>query len=83
MIKKLLCICLLGAAPFIGKAQELNARITINSDKVQSTNKQVFKTLQDALNDFVNNKSGRMLLCHERTYRLFHDSHHQRNGIGQ
>ena len=55
MIKKLLCICLLGAAPFIGKAQELNARITINSDKVQSTNKQVFKTLQDALNDFVNN----------------------------
>ena len=62
MIKKLLCICLLGAAPFIGKAQELNARITINSDKVQSTNKQVFKTLQDA---------------------LFHDSHHQRNGIGQ
>lgn len=30
--------------------------ITINSDKVQSTNKQVFKTLQDALNDFVNNK---------------------------
>ena len=56
MIKKLLCICLLRAAPFIGKAQELNARITINSDKVQSTNKQVFKTLQDALNDFVNNK---------------------------
>ena len=34
----------------------MNARITINSDKVQSTNKQVFKTLQDALNDFVNNK---------------------------
>ncbi len=56
MIKKLLCICLLGAVPFMGKAQELNARITINSDKVQSTNKQVFKTLQDALNDFVNNK---------------------------
>ena len=61
MIKKLLCICLLGAAPFIGKAQELNARITINSDKVQSTNKQVFKTLQDALNDFVNNKKWTLL----------------------
>mgnify|MGYP000444132691 CR=1 FL=1 len=30
--------------------------ISYNSDKVQSTNKQVFKTLQDALNDFVNNK---------------------------
>ena len=47
---------LVGSCSFIGKAQELNARITINSDKVQSTNKQVFKTLQDALNDFVNNK---------------------------
>ncbi len=56
MVKKLLCVCLLGVAPFVGEAQELNARITINSDKVQSTNKQVFKTLQDALNDFVNNK---------------------------
>ena len=61
MIKKLLCICLLGAAPFIGKAQELNARITINSDKVQSTNKQVFKTLQDALISSIT-KSGQMLL---------------------
>ena len=56
MIKKLLCICLLGAAHLIVKSQELTSRITINSDKVQSTNKQVFKTLQDALNDFVNNK---------------------------
>ena len=56
MVKKLLCVCLLGVAPFVGEAQELNARITINSDQVQSTNKQVFKTLQDALNDFVNNK---------------------------
>ena len=56
MIKRLLCICLLGAAPFWGEAQELNARITINSDKIQSTNKQVFTTLQTALNEFVNNK---------------------------
>ena len=50
MIKRLLFICLLGATPFWGKAQELNARITINSDKVQATNKQVFTTLQNALN---------------------------------
>ncbi|RHJ87884.1 DUF4835 family protein [Parabacteroides sp. AM08-6] len=56
MIKRLLFICLLGATPFWGKAQELNARITINSDKVQATNKQVFTTLQNALNEFVNNK---------------------------
>ena len=84
MVKKLLCVCLLGVAPFVGEAQELNARITINSDKVQSTNKQVFKTLQDALNDFVNNKKWTdATFVHERTYRLLHDSHHQRNGIGQ
>lgn len=38
------------------QAQELNARITINSDKIQGTNKQVFTTLQNALTEFVNNK---------------------------
>jgi hypothetical protein len=37
-------------------AQELNARITVNSDKVQGTNKQVFTTLQNALTEFVNNR---------------------------
>ena len=56
MIKRLLCVGLLIAAPFLGEAQELNARITINSDKIQSTNKQVFTTLQTALNDFLNNR---------------------------
>ena len=42
--------------PLSIQAQELNARITINSDKVQATNKQVFTTLQTALTEFVNNK---------------------------
>lgn len=37
-------------------AQELNARITINSDKIQGSSKQVFTTLQNALMEFVNNK---------------------------
>lgn len=35
---------------------ELNARLTINSDKIQGTNKQIFTTLQSALNEFINNK---------------------------
>lgn len=56
MIKRLLCICLLGASSFWAEAQELNARITINSEKVQTTNKQVFKTLEEALTNFVNNR---------------------------
>jgi hypothetical protein len=36
--------------------QELNAKITINSDKVQGSSKQVFSTLQNALMEFVNNR---------------------------
>lgn len=55
-MKRWLGLCLLGMIPFIGNAQEMNAKITINTDKVQSTNKQVFTTLQNALIDFVNNK---------------------------
>lgn len=55
-MKKLLGVLLVGALPFIGQAQELNARVTINTDKVQATNKQVFTTLQTALTDFVNNR---------------------------
>lgn len=35
---------------------ELNARITINSDKVQGSDKQVFTTLQQSLTEFVNNR---------------------------
>ncbi len=36
------------------QSQELNALVTINSDKVQSTNKQVYSTLQKALTEFIN-----------------------------
>ncbi|MDR2139602.1 MAG: DUF4835 family protein [Tannerella sp.] len=35
---------------------ELNARLTINSDKIQGSNKQLFTTLQTALTEFINNK---------------------------
>ena len=39
-----------------GKAQEINARITVNGDKVAAANKQIFTTLQNALMEFVNNR---------------------------
>ncbi len=46
--------------PFVCKAQnranEFNAQVKINSDKIQGTNKQVFTTLQNALIEFINNK---------------------------
>ncbi|RZJ65503.1 MAG: DUF4835 family protein [Flavobacterium sp.] len=37
-----------------GFAQELNCTVTVNAEKVGATNNQVFKTLQNSLNDFVN-----------------------------
>jgi len=36
------------------QAQELNCTVTVNAEKVGATNNQVFKTLEVALNDFVN-----------------------------
>ncbi|WP_431165565.1 DUF4835 family protein [Tenacibaculum halocynthiae] len=37
-------------------SQELNALVTINSDKIQSSNKQVYETLQSSLTEFINQK---------------------------
>ena len=36
------------------QAQELNCQVEVNSDQVQGTNKSVFTTLQEALNDYMN-----------------------------
>jgi len=38
-----------------GIAQELNATVTVNSERIQQTNKQVFTTLQNSMRDFLNN----------------------------
>lgn len=38
------------------KAQELNCNIQINADQIQGTNTSVFNTLQQSINDFVNNR---------------------------
>ena len=34
--------------------EELNAIVTVNADQVQSTNKQVYKTLENSLSEFIN-----------------------------
>ena len=44
-------LCLALALPL--QAQELNARITVNSDRIQGTNRNVFTTLERALNQFI------------------------------
>jgi hypothetical protein len=37
-------------------AQELNCTISVNADKIPGSNKQIFTTLKNALNEFVNQK---------------------------
>ena len=54
-MKKIILIGWLVAVACIGNAQELNCSVTVNSDKIQGSNKQVFSTLQQAIQDFVNN----------------------------
>ncbi|MCD7914139.1 MAG: DUF4835 family protein [Tannerellaceae bacterium] len=41
---------------FAGEAQEINARVTINGNKIQTTNTNLFTTLQNALTEFINNR---------------------------
>lgn len=37
-------------------AQELNCSVSVNADKIPGSNKQIFKTLENAINEFVNQK---------------------------
>lgn len=39
----------------VANSQELNCNFTVNHSRIQGTNKQVFTTLQSAVNDFLNN----------------------------
>ena len=54
-VRRLFYLFMLCAA-LCGKAQELNARITVNGDKIATANKQIFTTLQNSLTEFVNNR---------------------------
>ena len=40
---------------FSSFSQEINATVTVNADKIQQTNKQIFKSLQTSMQDFLNN----------------------------
>lgn len=51
------CLLILLAAilvPSRASAQELNCQVEINTDQLQGTNKSVFETLQQAVNDYLN-----------------------------
>nr|WP_299388767.1 DUF4835 family protein [Allomuricauda sp.] len=51
---RILSLVLLFCLSQITLAQELNCTITVNSDQVNQTNQQIFRTLERSLNDFVN-----------------------------
>jgi len=53
-MRKLFVLLFVFSAFFSMQAQELNALVTINSDKISGSNKQVYTTLQTSLTEFVN-----------------------------
>ncbi|MBR5335097.1 MAG: bifunctional phosphopantothenoylcysteine decarboxylase/phosphopantothenate--cysteine ligase CoaBC [Bacteroidaceae bacterium] len=55
-LSKLLLVCLFMFLPSFAGAQELNATVTLNADKIQGTNTEVFTVLKDALAEFINNR---------------------------
>src|SRR5687767_14650002 len=57
MLKHLMFSCLFVLSVSLCKAQELQARITVNASNISSqTDKKIFQTLQAALNTFLNNR---------------------------
>jgi hypothetical protein len=56
MIKRSLIILLIFSGLAV-KAQELRCSIQISSQQIQGTNKQVFQTLQSAINEFINGRA--------------------------
>ncbi len=55
-MRKFFFLVFLLSSVFTIQSQELNALVTINTDKVQSSNKQVYETLQKSLTEFINEK---------------------------
>ena len=54
-MRKFLTCLFLCVLAFSAKAQELNCTVTVGHDKISTTNRQIFQTLERSLNDFVNN----------------------------
>ena len=43
-------------------SQELNCQVTVNFDQVSGSNRQVFKTLETSITEFVNKNNGQIKL---------------------
>jgi hypothetical protein len=55
-MRKLVLFLLLFSSSLLINAQELNCLVSINSDKISGSNKQVYQTLQTSLTEFINQK---------------------------
>ena len=53
-MKKILCVLFTYICSFQVTSQELNAQVIVNSDLVNETNQQIFKTLERTLKEFIN-----------------------------
>ena len=53
---QLLTLCALAAAALPLQAQELDARVTVNHEKVQGTNTSIFESLETNLTQFINDR---------------------------
>ena len=54
MKKAILCLACTWAGVFVLQAQELHCNVSVNSSRIQGTNKSVFNTLQRDLYEFIN-----------------------------
>ncbi|MGB0891485.1 MAG: DUF4835 family protein [Flavobacteriaceae bacterium] len=55
-MRKIYCLLILFFVAFTTNAQELNCLVSVNSDKISGSNRQVFKTLESSISEFVNQK---------------------------
>ena len=54
MYKKFVLLGIMMLCVVVVSSQELNCIVSVNSQQVDQTSKQVFKTLERALNDYIN-----------------------------
>lgn len=55
-LNKSLVFCLVLLCTFFVEAQEFNARVTINAQQVKTVDKKMFKTLENQLKEFINER---------------------------
>lgn len=64
MMKKIIYICTL-LFSVLTSAQELNAVVTVNTQQVNLSNRNVFKTLEKSLHEFINNTTWTSIKTHD------------------